>query len=401
MFSQIASNLLCLRCIGVLGWHFAVLSKVNVKPNKKGTFQDVARLAGVSTATVSRVAGKSARVSPAVEKRVRAAAEELDVILERRNSGRLIAFLLGNRSLLHPFHSQVLVSSEAYCAERDYSVVFFPIHYPGNVPAGQLHLPRILERTDLVDGFIVSGLNWENLLQFLAHTGLPFSVYGDTVEGDWNRQLYDVVWLDDSTGAYEMTRYLQALGHEHIWFIANTRRVWFARREEGYRRAMEEMGLRPLISGLDSDNEREVGFLAAKYILRQGEPVQAIFCGADAICHGVYAALREAGLRVPDDISVAGFNDTPEATVLHPPVTSMHAFPEHTGRLLAELVMNRISNPTLAPQERMILTQIVKRESCRPALAERTAANRPSLETVGDTQRSVSSKSAQCPPLPR
>ncbi|HMJ62377.1 MAG TPA: substrate-binding domain-containing protein, partial [Bryobacteraceae bacterium] len=80
-----------------------------------------------------------------------------------------------------------------------------------------------------------------------------------------------------------------------------------------------------------------------------------------------YAALREAGLRVPEDISVCGFNDTPEATVLYPPLTSVRVFPELIGRQLAEMVLARIAKGAGGPQQRMIPTQLVKRESCLAA----------------------------------
>jgi DNA-binding LacI/PurR family transcriptional regulator len=349
------------------------------KSEGKSTFHEIAQHAGVSTATVSRVVNRSARVSPVVEKRVREAAEELGVRLQRRSGGRLIGFLLGNRTLMHPFHSQVMIAAEECCTEHDYSLLFFPLRYPSDVGWDRLHVPNVIKRRDILDGLIVSGVTSENLLQLLTHVGLPFSVFGDTTQGEWNPHLYDVVWIDDVIGAYEMTRYLHSLGHEHVWYVANTKLTWFARRLEGYSRAMEGMGLKPLVSSIDSGSEHEVGFLATKYILQQGQPVQAIFCGADAICHGVYAALRDAGLRVPEDISVAGFNDTPEATVLHPPVTSVRVFPEHVGRILAELVMNRINNPGLNPENRMIPTQVVKRESCRPPTGAETPRQRLSL----------------------
>lgn len=333
---------------------------------KRKTLHDVARVAGVSTATVSRVLNRTARVSQVVEKRVRAAAEKLGVSLQRQSSNHLIAFLLSNRSVLHPFHSQVLAASEAYCAERGYGILFLPLHYPSNVPWDQLHVPHFLQRRDVLEGLIVSGVSTENLLHLLTDVGLPFSVFGDTVQGEWSKELYDVIWIDDITGAYEMTRYLQSLGHKHIWYVANTKFSWFARREKGYSDAMEAAGLKPLICSFDSDNEHEVGLLATKHILRSGEPAGAIFCGSDAICHGVYAALRDAGLRIPDDISVAGFNDTPEATVIQPAITSVRVFPEHIGRLLAELVINRINNLSIDPQHRTIPTQVVKRESSAP-----------------------------------
>jgi len=335
-----------------------------LKP-RNPTFSDVARAAGVSVATVSRVASHTAYVSPDVERRVRAAAETIGVSLEKRNGSRLIAFILGNRSLLHPFHSHVLTAAESYCADKDYNLVFFPMHYSVNSPAVQLHVPRIFERGDLIDGLIVSGVNSNNLLEVLKQVRRPFAVYGDTVEGPWTPGKYDVVWVDDITGAYDLTRFLQNEGHSRIWYVANTRQTWFARRLQGYRAAMNDAGLQPLISSLDSNNEHEVGLLGTKDLLRRGCALDSIFGGSDAVCHGVYTALRDAGLSVPKDVSVVGFNDTPEANLLHPALTTVRAFPEILGRMLAEMVMSRINDPGLSPQDRVISTQVIKRESSR------------------------------------
>jgi LacI family transcriptional regulator len=314
---------------------------------------------------VSRVASRSAWVNPTIEKRVRAAAEKLGVSLQKRNSGRLIAFLLGNRSLLHPFHSQVLDAAEAYCAQHDYNLLFFPLHYPSNVSAKQLHIPRILERRDMIDGFIVSGVNTQNLLQLLDQTGVPFSVYANTVQGDWKPEDYDTVMLDEVTGAYEITRHLHSFGHTSIWYVANNKQAWFLRRHQGYLRAIKELGLTPLVSSLDSNDEHELGLLSTKHILQDPGAVEAIFGGSDAVCHGIYAALRDAGLEVPGHVSVAGFNDTLEATILHPGLTTVRAFPELIGRFLAEMVIDRINTPSVEHQHRTIPTQVIKRESCR------------------------------------
>jgi DNA-binding LacI/PurR family transcriptional regulator len=318
----------------------------------KATVDSVAKLARVSPATVSRVANRSSRVRPEVEERVRAAARELGFDLHRRRRTKLIAFLLGNRPLLHPFHSQVLVASEAYCAADDQD-------WNG------LHVPRVLRRGDVIDGFIVAGANRQNLLDLLTHVGLPFAILGDTVEGDWNPEVHDVVWVDDTNGAFEATRYLQSLGHRRIAYVANVKMAWFARRLKGYTRAMEEAGLTPMVAGINSHDEDEVGFLATKRLLSdRTERVEAIFAGSDAICHGIYRALREGGVEVPGDISVCGFNDTPEASVLYPALTSVRVFPEIIGRMLGEMVLARIGNPHLPPQQQTIPTQLVKRESC-------------------------------------
>jgi DNA-binding LacI/PurR family transcriptional regulator len=335
----------------------------------KSTLNAIAQLAKVSPATVSRVINRSTRVSPEVEERVRLAAEKLGLDLQGRRSTRLIAYLLSNRSLLHPFHSQVLLAAEAHCAAQDYNLLLFPLHYSGSQDWAHLHVPRVLKRADVIDGFIVAGVNHQNLLDFLTDTRLPFAVLGDTVQGEWKSAAYDTVSVDDTSGGYELTRHMQSLGHTKIAFVANNRLAWFQRRCEGYRRAMTEAGLDPLISHIDSDDEHEVGFVATKKILaQQAGAIDAIFGGSDATCHGIYAALREARLNVPGDISVCGFNDTTEATLLYPPLTSVRVFPEQIGRQLAELVLARISKPPGPPQHRVIPTQVVKRESCRPVL---------------------------------
>jgi LacI family transcriptional regulator len=119
---------------------------------------------------------------------------------------------------------------------------------------------------------------------------------------------------------------------------------------------------------MDSDQEYEVGFLATKQILSQQAQVDALFGGSDATCHGIYAALREARVRVPEDISVCGFNDTPEALVLYPPLTSVRVFPELVGRQLAEMVLARFANRP-APSKRVIPAQLVKRVRLNRAVA--------------------------------
>jgi LacI family transcriptional regulator len=116
---------------------------------------------------------------------------------------------------------------------------------------------------------------------------------------------------------------------------------------------------------MDSDNAEEIGYLAAKSILRNGEAVTAIFAGEDATARGAYKAIQEANLRIPADISVAGFDDTPEAAALNPPLTSVRVFTEQAGKQMAELVLKKINQPEHEPEVITIPTQLVKRESCR------------------------------------
>jgi DNA-binding LacI/PurR family transcriptional regulator len=128
---------------------------------------------------------------------------------------------------------------------------------------------------------------------------------------------------------------------------------------------MEEDGLISRLAGFDSEQEENVGYLAAKSIFTAGESATAIFAGSELCAHGVYKALRDLKLRVPDDVSVVGSDDF-DFGHLYPPLTTIRVFAEEVGAHLAELVLNRISQPTKAPQKCTIPTQIVKRESCQP-----------------------------------
>ena len=272
--------------------------------------------------------------------------------------------VLGNREILHPYHSYVLSGAEAFCAAHDYNVLFLSYRYDLNASVEKLEVPRALQRRDLACGLILAGTNAANLLKLVAGRRINFAVLGDNVLGEWDPQSYDVVWSDDIRGASEMTRYLQSLGHRDIWFVGSRKLPWFDRRYRGYAETMKADGLEPRISEFHAETPNEAGYLATKAILSGGQPVTAIFAGGDLAAEGVYRALRDRGLRIPEDISVAGFNDI-EAAVMHPPLTSVRQFPEQAGRRLAEMILTRMSSPETAPQQAVIPTQLIKRESCR------------------------------------
>jgi DNA-binding LacI/PurR family transcriptional regulator len=160
-----------------------------------------------------------------------------------------------------------------------------------------------------------------------------------------------------------LTQYLQSLGHRHIGFVGNCQLPWFARRYRGYERAMEEGGMNPQRSEFNSRDSEEMGYLATKLILQQTVPPTAIFAGDDAAARGAYKAAMDRGLRIPDDLSVAGFNDT-EAAALHPPLTSVHVFTDEVGKQLAELLLKSIARPDIPVRSITLPTQLVKRESC-------------------------------------
>lgn len=345
---------------------------------KKPTLRDVARLAGVSPSTVSRVASGSAYVDPAIQSRVRAAAAQIGLDLMKAMKSRIIVFLLANRDVLHRFQARVLVGAEEYSTSHGWELLFLSFRYPSTAVATTLSLPQVLNRRGAIQGVILGGTNHVNMLSALRDRGIPFSVLGNNVLGDWQPLRCDVVSSDDVQGGYEMTAYLISQGHRDIWYVGDVRFPWFARVFQGYRRAMAEAGLPPRCSEIRSDRQ-ELGYLATKQLIASRERATAIFAGSDQVAQGVYRALRYFDLKIPDDISVAGFNDT-EGTILDPALTTVREFPEELGRHLAEFVTTRIVNPDLESRHLSIPTELVKRESIRPrdlaTRSDRSAAER-------------------------
>ena len=125
------------------------MKKSASRGNKVG-LKEIAAEAKVSIATVSRVLNGNNRVDPAIQMAVLEAAAKFDLDLLQRNKAKALAFLLSNRIMLHPFHSRILSGAEGYCAAQGWDIVFLSFNYPLNARWDQLHLPKILERRDVI-----------------------------------------------------------------------------------------------------------------------------------------------------------------------------------------------------------------------------------------------------------
>jgi len=339
-------------------------TKSKKSAKQKTGLREIAATANVSIATVSRVLNGSNRVDPVIQKAVLQAAAKLNVDLLQRNKTKALAFLLSNRAMLHPFHSRVLQGAEACCTANGWDIVFLSFNYSPTAPWNELHLPKVIQRRDIVRAVILAGTNSTNLIELLDHKGIPYVVLGNNVIGDPNELRNDVIFSDETQGVHDMTRYLLGLGHRSIAFVGNIRLPWFARCYAGYRRAMEEARLVPISGSIDSEDDAEVGYLGTKSLLARGEPISAIFAGNDQTAHGVYRAIRDRGLRIPDDISVAGCDDTVGGW-LFPGLTTIREFPEQLGKHMVEMILSRIATPDQPPQRVTIPTEFIRRDSCR------------------------------------
>lgn len=337
------------------------------------TIRDVAREAGVAVGTVSRVLNKHTDVNEDLRRRVLKAARDLKYRPSARarslatNSSALLCFILSNREFLHPFHSHILQGVQDYCEQAEYFVTYTRFRYSPEIKSADLRLPPILQRDGMADCVLLAGTNYESFTKVLDDAGISYVLLANNFIGK-RREAVDQVRFDDWTGAYEATRYLIQLGHKHIWYIGDISLPWYRARYEAYIRAMKEAGLGPLAQTLGLSEEQYAhGLKSVEAILEQKGRVTAIFAGTDEVAYGAWEGLRRHGLKVPQDVSLIGFDDYHSQSHARA-LTSVRVDAEQIGRELAKMAINKIASHGVPVPEVVVPTKLIKRETCRPVL---------------------------------
>jgi len=341
------------------------------------SIKDVAKLAGVGKGTVSRVLNDMPGVSDRTASKVRQAIRELgytpNVQARRlaRNVSDLVCFVLSNRDFLHEFHSMVLKGVEGFCSEVGRDVVFALWRYTLDPPPPTITLPRIIAGRGSVDGVVLAGANHIDCVRAVAKLGVPCVTVGNNLVGCAAVSEVDSVWYDESTGTREAVRYLADLGHRHIRFVGNTSIPWFARNYRAYSNAMIDLGLAPVgVSPSQTADYTQFAEQAGREIAESGEPTTAIMAANDVTAMALIRCLARRGVRVPEDVSVIGFDDVPRCVESDPPLTTVHVPTEALGRECARFLLEKISTPGSVSGARVIKTELVIRGSC---LAPKTA----------------------------
>jgi DNA-binding LacI/PurR family transcriptional regulator len=204
----------------------------------------------------------------------------------------------------------------------------------------------------------------EELLEVLEGAGMPYVVVKRHVPG---RRMNCVV-SDDVRGATIATNHLLDLGHRRIGFVYAKPHITFSQeRLAGYRAALDERGIEP-DAGLVRQQPyftMEEGYRAVKDLLERSSPPEAIFVASDTMALGAYQAIGDLGLKVPDDLSVVGYDDISPAAVLQPPLTTVRTSYYDFGRLAAQLLLDIIEGREVPPQKRIIEPVLVVRSSTR------------------------------------
>ncbi len=325
------------------------------------TLQDVAKLAGVSPMTVSRVINDSGYVNTKTRERVERAIAELDYVPNalarslRFKQTKTLALIISD--ITNPFFTTIARGVEDTASEQGFSVIFCNTDESRDKETEYLNV--VIQKQ--VDGvLLVPAYSSPESIKFLQDCGVPFVVLDRRVPG----LDVDIVRCDSELGAYEATRHLLDLGHKRIAALSGAREVTTAvDRIEGYRRALVEAGLEGQAIEYYGDYTALSGYELAQRVLATDQPT-ALFAGNNFIVIGALRAVREAGLRVPEDISVAAFDDLLDVIGFESFLTVVRQPAYEIGRRATALLLDRLSGVQPgAPQEIILPTQLIIRQS--------------------------------------
>jgi LacI family transcriptional regulator len=338
-------------------------------PQKKKhgvTIMDVARASGVSYATVSRVLSGYEFVRESTRSRVMEAVERLGYVanLQARSLAKGRSQIIG---LLVPNLDNAYVGTIARGIDQElvranYDLMLYTSHRHPDKES--LYVSAIAN--GLTEGLLlVTPLVPTTYLDALRDQNFPY-VLIDQVDSAENSS---VVEATNWQGAYEATCYLSRLGHNRIAFITGSRAVRSAvDRLQGYKAALVDCKI-PVRDELivEGDFLQKTGYEMTKSLLQSvNPPPTAIFASNDLSAFGAMDAAREHGLRIPEDISIIGFDDIPQASLVYPKLTTVRQPLEQMGQVAVKLLLDRIENRNRPPQRVTLATQLVIRDSCGP-----------------------------------
>lgn len=317
--------------------------------------KDVARLAGVSTSTVSHVINNNRFVSDGIRQKVDDAIQALNYAPSalarslKMNQTHTIGMLVTASN--NPFYAEVVRGVERSCYERGYSLIL--CNTEGDINRLNRSLETLLQKR--VDGLLM--MCTENHLPcgdiFSRYPRLPM------VMMDWSpfEMGGDIIQDNSLVGGETATRYLIDQGFERIACIAGPLDKSPARyRLDGFYNAMRNANLSvPDEYVVCSDFEFVGGFDSMNQLLSLADPPQAVFSSNDAMAVGAYQAIYQKGLRVPHDISIIGYDDIDLSPYLTPPLTTIHQPKDELGKLAIDQLLYRMDNPN-GKAELLVLT---------------------------------------------
>jgi LacI family transcriptional regulator len=327
------------------------------------TIIDVARESGVSYSTVSRTLNGYEFVKPSTREKILQAAKKLGYVPNQQarslagGRSNLIGVLVP--ALSNDYISEILRGIDEELAKSNYNLILYTTHrHQGKEST---YVATIMNGG--ADGLLlVVPLISTPYLDALRQQDFPYVLIDQSDKAEKS----PIVNGTNRQGAYEATRYLIELGHRRIGFISGLIGLNSAtERLEGYSAALSDHGipLRNAFIAKGNFGERG-GYAAAQKLLELAEAPTAIFAANDLSAFGAIEAIRQHGLRIPEDISVIGFDDIPQASLVYPKLTTVRQPLAQIGREAVTMLLEYIENPAQGMRQVTLETQLVIRDSC-------------------------------------
>ncbi|EIK0770771.1 MULTISPECIES: substrate-binding domain-containing protein [Vibrio] len=330
------------------------------------TMKDIAKLAGVSTSTVSHVINKTRFVSEEISERVNNAAKELNYYAPsalarslKVNRTKTIGMLVTTST--NPFFGEVVKGVERSCYQKGYSLIL--CNTEGDNERMRQSINTLLQKR--VDGLILmcSSLEGERIDVFERYPDIPVVVM------DWGPMLFTSDKIQDNSlrGGYLAAKYLIDCGHTEIGCITGPLIKHQAQmRYEGYKRAMNESGLEFNANWIiESDFECEGGYQAFKKMAQRGALPSSIFVSNDMMAMGVINAANELDIKVPDDLSIIGYDDIHIAKFMSPSLTTIHQPKYRLGQAAVETLVRKLDEKSTEAQVVQLEPTLVERKSVK------------------------------------
>ncbi|WBA15922.1 HTH-type transcriptional repressor PurR [Salinivibrio proteolyticus] len=329
------------------------------------TIKDVARLAGVSTTTVSHVINKTRFVAEKTTEKVWQAVEELNYAPSavarslKCNTTRTLGMLVTKST--NPFFAELVHGVEDYCYKQGYTLIL--CNTEGNLEKQRDYLRMLSEKR--VDGLIVvcSDLNEDLMLLLEKKRDLPMVVM------DWGSHHIDTDRIEDNAelGGYLATKHFIDNGHTKIGCISGQMdKNTCKHRLNGYFRALKEANI-PVNKNwlIEADFEADQAQIAAKQLATMSDRPTAVFCFNDIMALAAISTFNEHGLKVPDDISVIGYDNIDLTEYFSPPLTTIHQPKRRLGKTAVKLLLARIANNETQQQVFEMQPALVSRQSVK------------------------------------
>lgn len=339
---------------------------------KKLTLRAIADHADVALSTVSQVLNNKPNVSPEMRHRVLAAAADLGyrsrvssqspLSVDIKTIGFLTKRRNGDALNINPFYSPIIAGAESECRRHNIGLMYANIEVDEHNHA--ISLPSMLLEERL-DGVIVLGAFLEETLGHISNRANQI-VLVDAYTSDGDE--FDRVLVDNVSGALKAVKHLIAAGHRNIGLIGSEPDSYpsILERRQGYLAALAQYNLKPFIE--DSVLDRPEAYEATKRLLARAPEITAIFACNDNVAIGVVNALQDIGLRVPDQVSVIGFDNIDLAREVKPALTTMHVDKVLMGVIAVRNLMDRAVHPDRASLKTLVSTQVIERETVRKVI---------------------------------